>query len=908
MPFLPPRAGCVGFIWASSVLVAGFDIAFHPDTGATISGDTAAVTSSRRSSRLHPSREAFQLPARDFRLAEDTSRAYLAVASAATGVKVIAADGDSARVAGEQAGVGRINATNDVRGDSYYFSLSGHAHPKHRVEHVASLNKDSLWYLMAVTIVCIGMVCVHLETLTQAYATGRSTNPFYGSWKYFMRLIFCAVGLNLSMLFWGIAQEYMMTNAYMDHDGNEETLSHSMVLVFSNRVMSVAFCGFILWLQSSQGFMPPVESIGPASTNLLASWFQYQSLVYVSFPLQTVAKSAKLLPVMCISSLRGKRHTSLDYTEAVLIVSSVVVFGLETDHDIITADPNSTKVGLLLLCGLLLFDSVTPHLQDAIFKKHDKLSALQITFSMALFAAVLGFLEMLCSSSLVSSFAFFLRHRDAFLHLIVLSLCSTTTQFLISYTIKHFGPVSFSIIATTRQLSSVMFSNVLFKHNMTGVAWLAAALVFVTLLWRALRPHERCLAREGNPGSDEEESLEGGDGGNRGGGLLRGTTMSSPVLKALSARSTELSLLVCVLGMHVPMALYSILQEFLATHTFDGVLFRYPLFLIAMNRTGATLLAICVLKAQGTPVYHQKMLFTIAPAGVNLFATFCQYEALYYMLYPAQVLIKSVKVIPVMLAGRVLRNRTYTQLDYIEAAVITALVCVFMWNCGAHAGRLSEPGSIAGIALMLLYVFADSFTSNVEDMIYQHERLDPAQLLLGMQAISGAIAWALLASSGQLAGAVGFLLEHNAVIIHICVLVLAQAFGAYACTLTVKLFGPAVFTLLLMAHQIESFIVSVYLFNHNITGLNCVLVAIVGLMILSSSLRRAEILGPKLSKADHAPQFLTDGTGTVDTSIKAAEAKAGNEEAGIAEVGNAHASQAEQPVANVAVSPPENAR
>eukprot|EP00927_Polykrikos_kofoidii_P077285 TRINITY_DN7423_c0_g1_i4.p1 TRINITY_DN7423_c0_g1~~TRINITY_DN7423_c0_g1_i4.p1 ORF type:complete len:905 (+),score=80.65 TRINITY_DN7423_c0_g1_i4:105-2819(+) len=726
------------------------------------------------------------------------------------------------------------DSSNETSAERDGHSVGRHRYHKHNVEHVKELNKDVLWYLMAICICFIAMLCIHLESLSkQASATRNSVESRLGYWRQILKLAVCAVGLNASMLFWGIAQEFMMTNTYKDDNGNKETLPHPMSLVICNRMMTVFFCGSMLLLQGTKISIPPCNVFLPAGSNLLASWFQYQSLAYVSFPLLTLSKSAKLLPVMVISSCRGKRHSSLEYAEAIVIVFSVVVFGFEAERSSLTTDSSYTQLGLVLLVGLLVFDSITPHLQDAIFSGPDRMSPLQITFGMACFASCIAFFQLLCSGALLPSVSFFLRHRHALLHLVVLSLCSTTTQFLISYTIKNFGPVAFSVIATTRQLVSVFVSHVLFKHELSGVAWFAAVMVFLTLLWRAIRPSVQ-KAPSDDESRDEAVADERGTGN-----VATVSTNGRPVVDALSGRSMEIAFLMCVVGMHVPMMFYSVVQEFLATHTFDGELFRYPLFLIAMNRTGATVFASLMLKAQGKAIFDSASLITMVPAGVNLLATFCQYQALYYIVYPAQVLMKSIKVIPVMLVGHMLRNRVYTWSDYTEGVMITGLVCFFMWNYSAEMENLGNVGTTAGVMLMLAYVFADSFTSNVEDLIYQSRRLDPAQLLLGMQATSGIIAWVWLGGSGQLVGALAFLYRHNSAIIHVAVMVLSETCGSYACTLTVKSFGPAVFTLLLIAHQIESFIVSIYLFNHTIKDMSCVCVAIVCFLILSSSMRRA---------------------------------------------------------------------
>merc|ERR1712217_856037 len=83
--------------------------------------------------------------------------------------------------------------------------------------------------------------------------------------------------------------------------------------------------------------------------------------------------------------------------------------------------------------------------------------------------------------------------------------------------------------------------------------------------------------------------------------------------------------------------------------------------------------------------------------------------------------------------------------------------------------------------------------------------------------------------------------EHRSALLPVSVLVLAEACGAYACTVTVQLFGPAVFTLLLMSHQISSLLISVALFNHAMQPVTCLCVAVVALVTITSSLRRVNV-------------------------------------------------------------------
>jgi len=722
---------------------------------------------------------------------------------------------------------------------------------KHMVQHIALLNDIRFWCLMAVVIICIAVAVIKMELQlkgedaveaesrpTQQHQQQGQQNalaPAAGdaaaepaqdgvhSLRWVANLFFCVIGLNIAMLFWGVAQEFMMTSTYIGQDGIEERIPSALCLVMFNRMLTVAVTALIIALSPRYSFdFPGRSACGvPAMSNLVASWCQYQSLAYVSFPIQTAAKSAKLLPVVILNSLRGKQQSVLDYAEAILIVFALVMFGLETEGDV--NGMHARGFGVLLLCGLIFFDSMTPHLQDRLFKKNPELSMIQATFAMGCVSTLVSLVTLVVSGNGLTSLIFFLNHGEAALHALVLSLCSTLTQFLISYTIKNFGPVTFALIATTRQLISVCLSSVLFMHHITLLAWCAAVVVFGTVIGRAVRP------REYDDGDLVDSSIN----------PVPSSSRSQSFVQALALRSKNYKLVVCTLGIHLPLMFYSVAQEFMFTHTFHGQIFKYPLVLIVFNRIGASLLAVVVLKLQGIKILDSGMWLTVAPAAANLVATFCQYQALLFLRFPVQTLLKSAKVVPVMLCGRLMKNRTYSWLDYAEGVLITGLVCVFTWSFSSEKENMLQGGSLLpGLLLMGGYLLADSITSNAEDAIYQRVQLDPGQLLLGMQASAGLVGAVGLLSSGQLLPAMHFLFANKRAVFHLLVLLLAEAGGAYACTVTVRLFGPAVFTLLLMSHQIVSLMVSVALFGHKFDWLSCLCLGVVTLVILTSSLRR----------------------------------------------------------------------
>jgi adenosine 3'-phospho 5'-phosphosulfate transporter B2 len=74
----------------------------------------------------------------------------------------------------------------------------------------------------------------------------------------------------------------------------------------------------------------PFLSYCPSSiSNSISSWAQYEALKYLSFPVQTLSKSCKIIPVMLVGILvNKKKYPVLEYIEAAVITAGVLAFSL----------------------------------------------------------------------------------------------------------------------------------------------------------------------------------------------------------------------------------------------------------------------------------------------------------------------------------------------------------------------------------------------------------------------------------------------------------------------------------------------------------------------------------------------------------------------------------------------------
>ena len=133
--------------------------------------------------------------------------------------------------------------------------------------------------------------------------------------------------------------------------------------------------------------------------------------------------------------------------------------------------------------------------------------------------------------------------------------------------------------------------------------------------------------------------------------------------QATTSRSKVLQRLVfCSLMLNVTFVAWGALQERMLTRRYPrhtGDYFTYSYALVFTNRfwtlvmSGMLLWYLKPRLSRSTVIYEYSF-----PSISNMLSSWCQYEALRYLSFPATTLFKSFKLAPVMLMGKILGNKT----------------------------------------------------------------------------------------------------------------------------------------------------------------------------------------------------------------------------------------------------------
>mmetsp|Transcript_5777 Transcript_5777/g.17177 ORF Transcript_5777/g.17177 Transcript_5777/m.17177 type:complete len:623 (+) Transcript_5777:277-2145(+) len=308
----------------------------------------------------------------------------------------------------------------------------------------------------------------------------------------------------------------------------------------------------------------------------------------------------------------------------------------------------------------------------------------------------------------------------------------------------------------------------------------------------------------------------------------------------LSKAQVMQRLLFCSFMLNVTFVAWGVLQERMLTRRYPrytGDYFTYSYALVFTNRfwtlimSGFLLLYLKPRMSKTTVIYEYSF-----PSISNMLSSWCQYEALRYVSFPATTLFKSFKLGPVMAMGKILGNKTYPAYDYVVALVIGLGITMFMsstdeLNLQAFTNGAEPSAAWTGVMLLFLFLFFDSFTSQFQSRMFQrHADLSMVELMFATSAFSTLLSAITLVHTNELTPALEFVYAHSEIHLHFFMFSICSTIGQLLIFYTIKNFGAVVFTLIMTTRILLSIALSCLMYGHQITG-----VGFLGLMLVLSA-------------------------------------------------------------------------
>ena len=256
------------------------------------------------------------------------------------------------------------------------------------------------------------------------------------------------------------------------------------------------------------------------------------------------------------------------------------------------------------------------------------------------------------------------------------------------------------------------------------------------------------------------------------------------------------------------------------TRTYDGKPFTNSQFLVFVNRVLALVVS-GVYLGLFPPPRQQAPFYKYSFSSIsNTLSSWCQYEALKFVSFPTQVLAKAMKVIAVMLMGKVVSNRTYPWHEYITAGMLSLGVSLFLLAADPSVSKRNQSvmeTTVAGVIILMGYMAFDSFTSNWQSELFQQYKVTSVQMMFGVNLFSCMFTFVSLIFRGTIISSMVFLFNHTDFRIHACIISICSAVGQLFIFHTISAFGPIVFTLIMTTRQAFSIFLSCIVYGHLLT-------------------------------------------------------------------------------------------
>ncbi|XP_067869388.1 solute carrier family 35 member B1 [Heterodontus francisci] len=295
-----------------------------------------------------------------------------------------------------------------------------------------------------------------------------------------LRLLLCFLGVFVCYFYYGILQESITRGKYGEQ---QESFTYAKSLVFVQCIINAIFSKLIiLFFETPSPERTPRWLYAVCSMSYLGAMVSSNSaLQYVNYPTQVLGKSCKPIPVMVLGVLIGrKRYPFTKYLCVLLIVLGVALFMYKPKNGSGSADDHTFGFGEILLLISLTLDGLTGVAQDhmrANFQTGSNQMMLNINVWSSLFLGI----GVLCTGELWEFLNFTERYPSILSKILLFSLTSALGQSFIFMTVVYFGPLTCSIITTTRKFFTILGSVLIFGNPISSLQWVGTAFVFLGL-------------------------------------------------------------------------------------------------------------------------------------------------------------------------------------------------------------------------------------------------------------------------------------------------------------------------------------------------------------------------------------------------------------------------------------------
>jgi UDP-galactose transporter B1 len=318
-------------------------------------------------------------------------------------------------------------------------------------------------------------------------------------------LIFGAAGIYAAFLYYGNLQEDVF--AYEDSKGQKFKQAWLLQTIEALANVAVGFVGMMLTGRTA-GL--PYELFGlSGATQVASKAFTSMGLAQgLSFPVATLAKSAKMAPVMAGSILLGgKKYSLRSYLQVGAIISFIVIVLMNKKSK---PGQTSSTLGIIFVCLSLVCDGLTGGVQDKMKKKlkdqGKKAKPYDMMFFTNFFMMLVGAIVAVALGEVEPGMAYILANPSLMTKVVAFGACSAIGQSFIFFVVAEYGPLKNATVTTTRKIFSVLLSIFLKGHALAPMGWAGIGLGSLGIIGELIPEKEEENKNNGSKKDNKENS------------------------------------------------------------------------------------------------------------------------------------------------------------------------------------------------------------------------------------------------------------------------------------------------------------------------------------------------------------------------------------------------------------------
>lgn len=322
-----------------------------------------------------------------------------------------------------------------------------------------------------------GSVSVVVE---DGMAAGKGAGKQSSMWDNMrIRFIICFLGVFVCYFYYGILQETITRGDY----GHGEKFRFARTLVFIQCIFNAVFARILIHFfegpkpDLTKNWLYAVCSLSYVGAMVSSN----TALQFVNYPTQVLGKSCKPIPVMILGvTILRKKYPLAKYLCVLLIVTGVALFLYKPNKASAVADDHVFGFGEILLLVSLTLDGLTGVAQDHM-KARFQTTANYMMLNINLWSTLVLGLAVLWTGEVWDFLSFTERNPSIVYNILLFGLTSALGQTFIFMTVVYFGPLTCSIVTTTRKFFTILGSVILFGNVLSSMQWIGTILVFLGL-------------------------------------------------------------------------------------------------------------------------------------------------------------------------------------------------------------------------------------------------------------------------------------------------------------------------------------------------------------------------------------------------------------------------------------------